>query len=73
MVQYIALALQGFFLQIEEQKKLGDILSVTLSETFSSNKAVTNSSAKADNIGAEVGGTGILRNFAGLGGSVDKN
>ena len=53
-------------------KKVGDILSVTLSETFSSNKAVTNSSAKADNIAAEVGPTGIMRNFAGLGGSASK-
>ena len=53
-------------------KKVGDILSVTLSETFSSNKAVTNSSGKTDTIGAEVGPTGILRNFAGLGGSASK-
>ena len=56
----------GLFSSDRRAKKVGDILSVTLSETFSSNKAVTNSSAKADNIGAEVGGTGILRNFAGF-------
>ena len=62
----------GLFSSDRRAKKVGDILSVTLSETFSSNKAVTNSSAKADNIGAEVGGTGILRNFAGLGGTVQK-
>ena len=53
-------------------KKVGDILSVTLSETFSSNKAVTNSSGKTDTIGAEVAPTGLLRNFAGLGGSASK-
>ena len=56
MVQYIVLALQDFFLQIEEQKSWRYFISY-FSETFSSNKAVTNSSAKADNIGAEVGGT----------------
>ena len=62
----------GLFSSDRRAKKVGDILSVTLNETFSSNKAVTNSSAKADNIGAEVGGTGILRNFSGLGGTVAK-
>ena len=62
----------GLFSSDRRAKKVGDILSVTLSETFSSNKAVTNSSAKADVIGAEVGPTGILRNFAGLGGSASK-
>ena len=59
----------GLFSSDRRAKKVGDILSVTLSETFSSNKAVTNSSGKTDNIGVEVGPTGILRNFAGLGGS----
>ena len=62
----------GLFSSDRRAKKVGDILSVTLSETFSSNKAVTNSSAKADNIAAEVGPTGIMRNFAGLGGSASK-
>ena len=41
----------GLFSSDRRAKKVGDILSVTLSETFSSNKAVTNSSAKADLIG----------------------
>ena len=62
----------GIFSSDRRAKKVGDILSVTLSETFSSNKAVTNSSGKTDTIGAEVGPTGILRNFAGLGGSASK-
>ena len=62
----------GLFSSDRRAKKVGDILSVTLNETFSSNKAVTNSSAKADVIGAEVGPTGIMRNFAGLGGSASK-
>ena len=62
----------GLFSSDRRAKKVGDILSVTLSETFSSNKAVTNSSGKTDTIGAEVGPTGILRNFAGLGGSASK-
>ena len=62
----------GLFSSDRRAKKVGDILSVTLSETFSSNKAVTNSSGKTDNIGVEVGPTGILRNFAGLGGSASK-
>jgi flagellar L-ring protein precursor FlgH len=62
----------GLFSSDRRAKKVGDILSVTLSETFSSNKAVSNSSAKADVIGAEIGPTGILRNFAGLGGSAQK-
>ena len=59
----------GLFSSDRRAKKVGDILSVTLSETFSSNKAVTNSSGKTDTIGADVGPTGLLRNFAGLGGS----
>ena len=62
----------GIFSSDRRAKKVGDILSVTLSETFSSNKAVTNSSGKTDTIGAEVGPTGLLRNFAGLGGSASK-
>jgi flagellar L-ring protein precursor FlgH len=61
----------GLFSSDRRAKKVGDILSVTLSETFSSNKAVTNSSAKADNIGAEVGPTGFMKNFR-LSGSVEK-
>ena len=71
-VLYIALVLQDFFLQIEEQKKVGDILSVTLSETFSSNKAVTNSSAKADAIGAQVGGVGVMNLAGSFGGAISK-
>ena len=62
----------GLFSSYRRAKKVGDILSVTLSETFSSNKAVTNSSGKTDTIGAEIGPTGLLRNFAGLGGSASK-
>ena len=62
----------GLFSSDRRAKKVGDILSVTLSETFSSNKAVTNSSGKTDTIGAEVGPTGLMRNFAGLGGSASK-
>ena len=61
----------GLWSSDRRAKKVGDILSVTLSETFSSNKAVTNSSAKADNIGAEVGPTGFMKNFR-LSGSVAK-
>ena len=61
----------GLFSSDRRAKKVGDILSVTLSETFSSNKAVTNSSAKADNIGAEVGPTGFTKNFR-LSGSLAK-
>ena len=63
----------GLFSSDRRAKKVGDILSVTLSETFSSNKAVTNSSTKADAIGAQVGPTtGLLQNFAGLGASASK-
>jgi flagellar L-ring protein precursor FlgH len=72
MAQFLAQVLQVFFSSDRRAKKVGDILSVTLSETFSSNKAVTNSSGKTDTIGAEVGPTGLLRNFAGLGGSASK-
>ena len=43
-----------------------------MSEKFTSNKAVSNASGKADAIGAQVGPTGLLRNFAGLGGSASK-
>jgi flagellar L-ring protein precursor FlgH len=43
-----------------------------LNETFSSSKSVTTASSKADAIGANVGPTGILRNFAGLGASASK-
>ena len=49
----------GLFSSDRRAKKVGDILSVTLSETFSSNKAVTNSSGKTDTIGAEVGPTWV--------------
>ena len=45
---------------------MGDILTVQLSETFSSTKSITSQTAKEDAIGAEVGPTGILRNFAGM-------
>jgi len=62
----------GLFSSDRRAKKVGDILSVTLSETFSSNKAVSNSSGKTDTIGAEIGPTGIMRNFVGLGGSASK-
>jgi flagellar L-ring protein precursor FlgH len=62
----------GLFSSDRRAHKVGDILSVTLSEKFTSNKAVTNASGKTDAIGAEVGPTGILRNFAGLGGSASK-
>jgi len=55
----------GLFSSDRRAKKVGDILSVTLSETFSTNKDITNSSAKANLIGAEIGPTSILRNFAG--------
>ena len=62
----------GLFSSDRRAKKVGDILSVTLSETFSSNKAVTNSSGKTDSLGAKVGGTGLM-NFAGsIGGAVSK-
>jgi flagellar L-ring protein precursor FlgH len=62
----------GLFSSDRRAHKVGDILSVTLSETFTSNKAVTSASGKADTIGAEIGPTGIMRNFAGLGGSASK-
>ncbi len=62
----------GLFSSDRRAKKVGDILSVTLTETFSSNKAVTNSSAKADNIGAKIGGTGVMNLAGSLGGAVSK-
>ena len=62
----------GLFSSDRKAHKVGDILSITLNETFTSNKAVSNASGKTDAIGAEVGPTGILRNFAGLGGSASK-
>jgi flagellar L-ring protein precursor FlgH len=62
----------GLFSSDRRAHKVGDILTVTLNETFSSSKSVTASSSKADSIGAEVGPTGLLRNFAGLGGSASK-
>ena len=62
----------GLFSSDRRAHKVGDILSVNLSERFTSNKAVTSASGKADAIGAEVGPTGLLRNFAGLGGSASK-
>ena len=62
----------GLFSSDKRAHQVGDILTVQLSETFSSTKSVTSQSAKEDSIGAEVGPTGILRNFAGLGGNVSK-
>ena len=62
----------GLFSSDKRAHKIGDILTVTLNETFSSSKSVSTASSKADAIGAEVGPTGILRNFAGLGGSASK-
>ena len=63
----------GLFSSDRRAHKVGDILTVTLNETFSSSKSVSTASSKADAIGAEVGPTGILRNFAGLGGSASKS
>ena len=62
----------GLFSSDRRAKKVGDILSVTLSETFSSNKAVTNSSGKTDSIGAKIGGTGIMNLAGSFGGAVSK-
>ena len=62
----------GLFSSDKRAHQVGDILTVQLSETFSSTKSVTSQSDKEDAIGAEVGPTGILWNFAGLGGSVSK-
>ena len=63
----------GLFSSDKRAHQVGDILTVQLNETFSSTKSVTSQSAKEDKIGAEVGPTGILKNFTGLGGSVSKS
>ena len=63
----------GLFSSDKRAHQVGDILTVQLSETFSSTKSVTSQSAKEDSIGAEVGPTGVLKNFMGLGGSVQKS
>ena len=63
----------GLFSSDKRAHQVGDILTVQLNETFSSTKSVTSQSAKEDSIGAEVGPTGILKNFGGLGGSVSKS
>ncbi len=63
----------GLFSSDKRAHQVGDILTVQLNETFSSTKSITSQSAKEDAIGAEIGPTGILRNFAGLGGSVSKS
>ena len=62
----------GLFSADKRAHKVGDIVTVQLSETFSSTKSVTTASSKADSIGAEVGPTGFLRNFAGIGGNASK-
>ena len=62
----------GLFSADKRAHKVGDILTVQLSETFSSTKSVSTASSKADAIGAEVGPTGFLRNFAGIGGNASK-
>jgi len=63
----------GLFSSDKRAHQVGDILTVQLNETFSSTKSVTSQSAKEDSVGAEAAPTGILRNFAGLGGSVSKS
>ena len=63
----------GLFSSDKRAHQVGDILTVQLSETFSSTKSITSQTAKEDAIGAEVGPTGILRNFAGVGGNVSKS
>ena len=63
----------GLFSSDKRAHQVGDILTVQLSETFSSTKSVTSQSAKEDSIGAEIGPTGVLKNFMGLGGSVQKS
>ena len=63
----------GLYSSDKRAHQVGDILTVQLSETFSSTKSVTSQSAKEDSIGAEAAPTGILRNFTGLGGSVSKS
>ncbi len=63
----------GLFSSDKRAHQVGDILTVQLSETFSSTKSITSQTAKEDAIGAEVGPTGFLRNFAGIGGNVSKS
>ena len=60
----------GLFSSDKRAHQVGDILTVQLSETFSSTKSVTSQSAKADSVGADVAPTGLMKNFVGLGGSV---
>ena len=62
----------GLFSADKRAHKIGDILTVQLSETFSSTKSVSSQTSKEHAIGAEVGPTGILRNFAGIGRNVAK-
>ena len=63
----------GLFSADKRAHKIGDILTVQLSETFSSTKSVSSQTSKEDAIGAEVGPTGVLRNFAGIGGNMSKS
>ena len=63
----------GLFSSDKRAHQVGDILTVQLNETFSSTKSVTSQSAKEDSVGAEVGPTGLLKNFIGMGGSVAKS
>ena len=60
----------GLFSSDKRAHQVGDILTVQLNETFSSTKSVSSQSAKADSVGADVGPTGLMKNFVGLGGSV---
>ena len=60
----------GLFSTDKRAHQVGDILTVQLNETFSSTKSVSSQSAKADSVGADVGPTGLMKNFVGLGGSV---
>ena len=62
----------GLFSSDRRAHKVGDILTVTLNETFSSSKSISSASSKADVLSAEIGPTGVLRNFAGLGGAASK-
>ena len=54
----------GLFSADKRAHKVGDILTVQLSETFSSTKSVSTASSKADAIGAEVGQQ-VFKKFAG--------
>ena len=63
----------GLFSSDKRAHQVGDILTVQLNETFSSTKSITSQSAKEDSVGAEVGPTGLLKNFVGMGGSVSKS